>query len=87
MDKRILVQLISTDNKKNFQKTSLIQRLVFLVINLDTGQVFIEESNSNRKIEPVPMGFYVHLCTMGKAKQLKKRFENKPYLIEKFLNR
>lgn len=62
------------------------KQLVYLSIDLDTGYSTIEESNSNNKIEPVPYGHYVHICTMAKAIRLKKSFDKKPYLIEKFLN-
>jgi len=69
--------------KKPAQKT---KRLVYISIDLDSGAVLIETSATVKKIEPAPVGFYVHFTTMVKAKRLKKRFEKSPYLIEQFLN-
>lgn len=62
------------------------KRLVYISIDLDTGQVIIETSPTVQKIEPAPVGFHVSFHTMRKAKQLKKRFEKKPYLIQNFIN-
>ena len=62
------------------------KNLVFLSIDLDTGCVSIEVSQSVRKIEPAPIGHYVHFCTMSKAIRLKRKFDKAPYLVERFLN-
>lgn len=60
--------------------------LCFLAIDLDTGSISIEESSSNKKIEPAPIGHYVHFCKKSEAIRLKRKFDRKPYLIEKFIN-
>jgi hypothetical protein len=78
-----LSQKQSKDTKKPASKT---KRLVYISIDLDSGAVLIETSPSVRKIEPCPVGFYVSFLSMSKAKQLKKRFEKKPYLIQNFIN-
>jgi hypothetical protein len=87
MSKNGIARLKWQGTKWNVNTPLPIKKFVYLSIDLDTGNVLIDESNFNRKIEPVPMGFYVHFCTIEKAMRLKRRFEKKPYLIEKFLNR
>jgi len=62
-------------------------RLVYLAIDLDSGSVSINSSIDNRNIEPIPFGKYYHCCTPQQANKLKKRFEKKPCLIEKFIAR
>lgn len=60
--------------------------LVYAAIDRDTGEMIIEKSSSNRKIEPAPMGYHVRFMSLAEAMRLKKLLATRPYLVEKYLN-
>jgi hypothetical protein len=74
------------DRTAQLDKTN-VSNLVFLMIDLDTGETNIEESPANRKSEVNPVGKYVIFYpSMKKAQQVKERFDRRPSLVGRYIN-
>lgn len=71
--------------KAQLDKTT-VPNVIFLMIDMDTHHVFIEQSPVNRKSEINSVSYFIRFVpSMKEAQRLKSRFDKKPYLVQHYL--